>query len=821
MNRFRLARCLGLALLAVVLITPRPSVAAPQSIAVQRLQQAIEVDPGNLPLHYYLGVNLLLEGDNQGAVEQFRTAYPAFTDSLEMNYNFALAQTRLGDVDSALLYLERAEDLGAAGEQELYPIANIYYNLALLRLGEDQTEPAIKLFRKALQLNPENIDIHRLLGETYVRRGETRLALQHWQEYLQRFPNDDQAREQIFTIDFNDGLKDLEAGHPEAARKAFNQGLKLMPESPLAHYYLGYLAYQSGQQQEALSELGKALPQAPAELQESLQAMIFNSASDLLEAGQPEAAQPAIELLAQGAADDIRSLYLTGRIHLALKQYLPARKAFLQVLKQQPKHKGATLNLIAAEQGAAGEAFQQGRTLYRQGAFAKAIKQLQAAVAINPAYPLAQAYLDQAKNDLASQRDATLQQAEQALKTGHPQKALQLARQILENEPRQPRAQELETRALTALTGQLEELRGQATAREATGDLLAAEALYQQLIALDPGSQAGQEGLERLADERRNHADELVKTGEQALEHGELQKAQNAFQQARKLAPGLASASQGLERAEALLVSMVDEELQAGRQAAQAGQLAEAREHLDKAWRLRHDPAIKEEIARLDNTRQGKVGKLLAAARQDLGKNQLRQAGQLLNRAQRLSPDNVDVRALQADLDTRIEMQLDATLAKAGEQLAAGHFPQALAGFRKALELRPGQADALAGLEKGKAGLDNQLNNLVARAEARITAGDYAAGEDLVKQALTLDPYQDRARQLKHRLGQLQQAGLQPSDAKKLYLEGIELYTQGRYEDAVNSWKKVLILKPGHEKAKLNIEKARRKLKQIEEYRHG
>jgi len=820
MKRRGLAGVASLALLLTLLSLPSAA-STSQSVAIQRLQQALAVDPGNLPLRYYLGVNLLLDGDDQGAIEQFRAAYPAFADSVEMNYNFALAQTRLGDIDSALLYLERAQELGGSDVQQLYPLASVYYNLALLRLGEDQTGPAIDLLQKSLQLNPDNDDIQRLLGDIFNRRNQPEQALQHWQLYLNRYPGDEQVREQIFTLYYNDGLKALESGDLAAASQAFDNGLELMPDSPLARYYLGYLAYQSGQHQQAISELGKVQSEIPPELQESTLAMIYNSASELLAAGQPEAALPAAELLTRGAPDDYRSRYLAGRIHLTLKQFLPARDDFLEVLKLQPAHSGATLNLITAEQGAAEQAFEEGRQLYRQGAFRQSIDRLQTAVTINPAHPQAKAYLEQAKLDLAEQRDGTLQSAEAALRDGDSRRALQLTRELLLSQPQSERAQALEARVRSALANQMTALQQQAEHLEQAGDWNGAEDLYRQLSTLDAASPAASQGLERMAVKRREGAAELVKTGELALENGELQPARAAFENALALVPGLTTATLGLERIDALLANLVDEELQAGRRATQSGQLDQAQAHLEKAWRLSHDPAIKAELEQLDKTTARQVDSLLAASRDAIASDDLRHAGQLLAKADRLLPDNIEVKALQADLETRIEVLLHDTLAKAQQALAIGDFPAALSGFRKVLEFRPEQPDALQGLEQGRSGMSKLLDELVSRGEEKMAAGDYEAGRSLARQALDLDPYHRRARQLSKRLDDLQKSGLKPGDEESLYLQGIEFYTQGRYEDAVDAWQRVLILQPGHEKATLNIEKARRKLKQIEEYRHG
>ena len=100
-------------LLCTLLVTPSFSIEADKSASIDRYRQALEVDPDNLTLYYILGLAQLKIGAYDDAIVAFRTAYPAYTDSIEMHYNTRLAFSQAGDADSVLLYLEQAEFLGA------------------------------------------------------------------------------------------------------------------------------------------------------------------------------------------------------------------------------------------------------------------------------------------------------------------------------------------------------------------------------------------------------------------------------------------------------------------------------------------------------------------------------------------------------------------------------------------------------------------------------------------------------------------------------------------------------------------------------------
>ena len=104
---------------------------------------------------------------------------------------------------------------------------------------------------------------------------------------------------------------------------------------------------------------------------------------------------------------------------------------------------------------------------------------------------------------------------------------------------------------------------------------------------------------------------------------------------------------------------------------------------------------------------------------------------------------------------------------------------------------------------------------------AALADGNLAKAQELLDLALARDTYHEGAQQLRQRLEKVQQSGAKPGDEQQLYLQGVAFYTQGKYPDAIKAWETVLLLDPEHEKALLNIEKTRRKLRQIEEYRGG
>lgn len=819
----RLAGCLILLFMAA---SPLPAEdlktsAVPQTPTIARYRQALTIDPGNLPLHYYLGISLLTEGYNQEAVAEFRLAYPGFSDSVEMNYNFALALTRLGDPDSALIYLVRAEELGAAEQPELFPLSSLYFNLALLYINVDELDEAARLLHKVLGLSGPAVEAHRLLGDIYLRQDKPQQAEEQWLKVLNRQPGDATAREYLYTIRFNRGLQALGNKDFPAAETAFFQAIELEPESSLAGYYLGYLAYQQQAWSRAITQLTEVADTLPAEMQESLSAMVYNSAATLLKEGQPDAARPAIKVLAASTATEIQSHYLAGNIHLAMEQYPEARTQYLQILDQDPGHIGANLNLLKADQGTSETYYLEGRELFRQRDLPAAIAKLEAALRINPGHGMARSYLEQSQTDLASEGTRLFADARIELEAGNPTSALNKIRRGLYLQPGDAQGLTLEQAAVTAMDKQINALLGDATSLLQAGADSEAEQYYLNVLKLVPDNQGAVDGLENIRKQREEQVNVFVLRGQEALENGQLTDARNAYQAALALAPDHSAATVGLERTGALVTSLVDEELQWARRARQAGQLTEAREHYRKALRLNDDIRTRREMEELEAAASVQITSLLESSQKALRKGELNQARALLSKAEAVAPNRPDVRQRRLDMEADIALQVRQQLEAGRQQLAKEDYQSALASYRGVLDLEPANQEAIAGLKKGRSNLEGQLVTLVNSGSKAIDAGAYVPAETALQKALQLDPYHRQAKLELERLNTIRNAGLSPEDAQRLYLEGIDLYTKGSYIDAVAAWEQVLILQPEHVKAQMNIEKARRKLAQIKAFNNG
>lgn len=789
----------------------------PASQQIDRYRQVLSMDPGNLPLHYYLGVALLLDNRIEEAIDEFRSAYPAFTDSIEANFNFGLAYARLGDSDSALLYFDQAEALGALDFPEIYPLVNAYYNLGLTSFDADALDEAAELFRRVLALDPSRVEIYQLLGDLHARQGAVDKAIESLTAYLVRYPEDAATREYIFTLYYNEALKFLEKDEPQA-RILFEKALASSPDSPLALYYLGYLDYRQDLPAAAVQRLAPVYDRSPPELQESIRAILFNCALTLQERHQLPEALKAIEALNSGEGNDPKVLFLAGNIALDLKDFIGARTYYQRVLSIDPAHPGAILNLVAADAGVVTQRVERGRVLFRSGEFADALRELDQALAINPANSRAKAYAREARIEVDQLAAEHFARAERALDEGNPRVAIDQARAGLALAPDSAAGLALREKSRAALTADLERILTEGQGLLERGELTRAKSAFNMALALDPeheGAKKGQKAAElRLGEQARAANDR----GQRALDEGKLLEARNAFSEALNLQPGLQESVAGLARAEGLASTVVNEELHGGRRALSADRFVEAREHFANALRLEDSPGIRRELQSAEKEFSVKIETLLQTAKDRANQEDFKGARSLYQKILALEPRQSaatsGLKNLSKQTAAFIRTQRDA----AADEMAAGQFREALRRYRRVLDIDPADSEARIGLNRGKDLLDEELVRLIDAGKIALEDGRFQDAEATLLKALALDPYNGKAQAVLTRVKSALPPSTTPEDPQKLYLQGIEWYTQGQYREAIAAWTQVPVLSPDHEKALLNIEKARRKLRQIRQH---
>jgi tetratricopeptide (TPR) repeat protein len=150
-----------------------------------------------------------------------------------------------------------------------------------------------------------------------------------------------------------------------------------------------------------------------------------------------------------------------------------------------------------------------------------------------------------------------------------------------------------------------------------------------------------------------------------------------------------------------------------------------------------------------------------------------------------------------------------------------GDYPSALNELHTALRYDAGNGD----IQKRITLVENRIrsNDRFRRGLASYLSGDYDSAIADLRKALELNPGNTmiseyiqlaESRKTGARTGVVGRSEIQP-EMEKLYLEGVDLYLQGKYAEAVEAWRKVLEDDPNNTKVTRNIEEAEQRIEAL------
>jgi len=142
-------------------------------------------------------------------------------------------------------------------------------------------------FERVEALRPDQMKVHQHLGYTYAMLGDYPRALEHFELFFAKYPNDVEALN-----NFSAAL--LSSGRPNAAIEHLQRAIKIKPGHVLSHVNLGFAYADLGRWPEALSSFRAAIA-----LQWNSPQAWFGLARVYFESKQPQAAHTAWGILGQ------------------------------------------------------------------------------------------------------------------------------------------------------------------------------------------------------------------------------------------------------------------------------------------------------------------------------------------------------------------------------------------------------------------------------------------------------------------------------------------------------------------------------------------
>src|ERR1700693_2676213 len=191
-------------------------------LAIEQYEQIVKIDPDNVDDHLLLGRLYRLNNDLQKAETELKTAVQLDPDSEEAVTTLSLLYSDEGDTTHALQVLSSVPDTGRS--------AKLYAALGATYEQRKDYKSAIDAYKRAIQLDRDNLDAIRGLAENLLNDGQIDAALDQYRVIADANPEDAQTYLRISEISRRQGkydqaldsLKKAEAMVPDALEVPYN-----------------------------------------------------------------------------------------------------------------------------------------------------------------------------------------------------------------------------------------------------------------------------------------------------------------------------------------------------------------------------------------------------------------------------------------------------------------------------------------------------------------------------------------------------------------------------------------------------------------------
>jgi tetratricopeptide (TPR) repeat protein len=170
-------------------------------LAIEQYQEIIKIEPDNVDDHLLLGRLYRLNNDLQKAENEFKMAVKLQPDSEEAVTTLAYLYNEEGDTARAAEALSSVPD--ATRSAKLYSALGYTYE------QRKEYKKAITAYRKAIELDRDNLDAIRGLAQNLLNDGQTDAALEQYKIIADSNPEDAQTYLRMAEIYRKDGKFDL------------------------------------------------------------------------------------------------------------------------------------------------------------------------------------------------------------------------------------------------------------------------------------------------------------------------------------------------------------------------------------------------------------------------------------------------------------------------------------------------------------------------------------------------------------------------------------------------------------------------------------
>jgi tetratricopeptide (TPR) repeat protein len=209
-------------------------------LAIEQYEEIVKLEPDNVDDRLLLGRLYGRNNDLQKAENEFKTAVKMQPDSEEAVTALALLYTEEGDSVRAAEVLSKVPD--ATRSAKLYSVLGYTYE------QQKEYKKAIDAYRKAIELDRDNLDAVRGLAQNLMSDGQTEAALEQYKIVADANPEDPQTHLRMAEIYRRQGKFDLALDH-------LKQAQSVVPDSMEVPYNLAAVYQAQGRYEEAAQVL--------------------------------------------------------------------------------------------------------------------------------------------------------------------------------------------------------------------------------------------------------------------------------------------------------------------------------------------------------------------------------------------------------------------------------------------------------------------------------------------------------------------------------------------------------------------------------------
>lgn len=331
----------------------------------------------------------------------------------------------------------------------------------------------------------------------------------------------------------------------------------------------------------------------------------------------------------------------------------------------------------------------------------------------------------------------------------------------------------------------------------------------------------GERTEEELAKKEERQHGASLEEGNALLAHGEYSGAEAAFERALLWDPESAEAADGLRKAR------VERRIAAGDARLAAGDLLEAIAEYRAALAIDPDDERASRLAaetteRLDRStaRSREVGERLARGIEHLALSDFAKARAEFEKALEIEPGNADAMRYQARADSLVALRVDILVEEGNWFRDRGRPETAIERYGEALAFRPDRDDLAREIARLRAGAPSETRRdepvappSETPAPRPLTADELREAERMYRSGLDAfkaGRYGEANRYFEFVYGLSRAYENAESYLKQsLLFLGMDLYTGGRLEEAIRNWERILEIDPEDEKALSYLGRAR------------